>query len=102
MAQAERDVVVIDGIEYQRSIQHRCINIGKHARFVMTPANCPCHRQIPMPCPDCYAIEVLSRQIPWSALGWPEQGDAEGARAAMSTNADGRSTTREGDDDDAV
>lgn len=49
--------------EWSRSVQHRCKNIGRHS--ISGHPGCACHPNIPMPCPDCYSIEVFSRRIPY-------------------------------------
>lgn len=46
------------------TVQHRCPNIGRHG----SGPGCACHPNIPAPCDDCYAIEVITRRVPYSAF----------------------------------
>lgn len=46
------------------SIQHRCPRMGEHVR---PNPSCPCHPHLPIPCPDCYSIEVRTRRVPFRA-----------------------------------
>lgn len=70
-------LVEIDGATFDRSVQLRCPNIGRHTIDPERFPGCPCHPTIPEPCPDCYAIEMLTRRVPWSFLGKePQPGSA--------------------------
>lgn len=63
---------------WEMRVTQRCPNIRRHSPGPMMTEGCPCHPTIPMPCPDCYAVETLSRRVPWSALGWEPQPGATG------------------------
>ena len=54
---------------WERHVTARCPNIGRHTTDLERFPGCACHPKIPQPCPDCYAVETLSRRVPWSALG---------------------------------
>lgn len=62
---------------WTRIVTLRCPNISRH-RPGANLESCPCHPIIPMPCPDCFAVETVSRRVPWSELGWERQPGATG------------------------
>lgn len=66
--------VNVNGIIYQRNVSRRCLNIDRHHEG----PGCSCHPNIPEPCPNCYAIETLSRKVPWHWTGRMRQEGAQG------------------------
>jgi hypothetical protein len=61
-----------------QSVQHRCPRMREHYR-----GGCACHPKLPIPCPDCYSVRVVSEVIPyrpderWRVVSPPGRSDVQ-------------------------